>query len=303
MWSDNHGGSLVFADKRFLSFDCAWRAPHNNIWANVELSFLKDSSGMKNEKWPPLNQYNYHNFLNNWEWLDFFTKPYIFVIKEYNKTNHTFELHGCILNYYAFSTHHSKKPINLTFYMTLTQPSRLFWAASCSKAQLQPMSTFIPNYVSIFCDGRPRWCATCCCMIVILLVQLSLEEWWCNKGNIFASLLKMTLMWPWHDLVVISTSKAQLLLMLLFAHKIRSCWCPNTNLTLQNILIYSQPPSTGIQRWGFKCAQEFSVNPYYSIWIFTHLKLCLADATHNFKWVKIIQIWQNGRGLFANLAD
>ena len=30
--------------------------------------------------------------------------------------------------------------------------------------------------------------------------------------------------------------------------------------------------------------------PNYSIWIFTHLKLCLADAIHNFKWVKIIQI-------------
>ena len=27
--------------------------------------------------------------------------------------------------------------------------------------------------------------------------------------------------------------------------------------------------------------------------IFTHLKLCLADAIHNFKWVKIIQISQN----------
>ena len=26
------------------------------------------------------------------------------------------------------------------------------------------------------------------------------------------------------------------------------------------------------------------------IGIFTHLKLCLADAIHNFKWVKIIQI-------------
>ena len=24
------------------------------------------------------------------------------------------------------------------------------------------------------------------------------------------------------------------------------------------------------------------------IWILTHLKLCLADAIHNFKWVKII---------------
>ena len=27
--------------------------------------------------------------------------------------------------------------------------------------------------------------------------------------------------------------------------------------------------------------------------IFTNLKLCLADAIHNFKWVKIIQISQN----------
>ena len=32
--------------------------------------------------------------------------------------------------------------------------------------------------------------------------------------------------------------------------------------------------------------------PNYPIWIFTHLKLCLADAIHNFKWVKIIQIWK-----------
>ena len=27
------------------------------------------------------------------------------------------------------------------------------------------------------------------------------------------------------------------------------------------------------------------------LWIFTHLKLCLADAIHNFKWVKIIVAW------------
>ena len=32
-------------------------------------------------------------------------------------------------------------------------------------------------------------------------------------------------------------------------------------------------------------------------------KLCLADAIHNFKWVKIIQIWQNGGQLFLNHAD
>ena len=41
----------------------------------------------------------------------------------------------------------------------------------------------------------------------------------------------------------------------------------------------------------------------YSIWIFTHLKLCLADAIHNFKWVKIIQIWQKGGEMFSNDAD
>ena len=29
----------------------------------------------------------------------------------------------------------------------------------------------------------------------------------------------------------------------------------------------------------------------FLIGIFTHLKLCLADAIHNFKWLKIIQIW------------
>ena len=42
--------------------------------------------------------------------------------------------------------------------------------------------------------------------------------------------------------------------------------------------------------------------PNHSIWIFTHLKLFLADAMHNFKWVKIIQISQNGGQLFLNLA-
>ena len=38
----------------------------------------------------------------------------------------------------------------------------------------------------------------------------------------------------------------------------------------------------------------------YLIVNFTHLKLCLADAIHNFKWVKIIQIWQNGGQLFRD---
>ena len=30
--------------------------------------------------------------------------------------------------------------------------------------------------------------------------------------------------------------------------------------------------------------------------------LCLADAIHNFNWVKIIKIWQNGGQLFSNIA-
>ena len=42
--------------------------------------------------------------------------------------------------------------------------------------------------------------------------------------------------------------------------------------------------------------------PNYSNWIFAHLKLCLADAIHNFKWVKISQIWQYGGQLFSNIA-
>ena len=45
------------------------------------------------------------------------------------------------------------------------------------------------------------------------------------------------------------------------------------------------------QRFNFLTAKLFNLN-------FTHLKLCLADAIHNFKWVKIIQIWQNGGQLY-----
>ena len=37
--------------------------------------------------------------------------------------------------------------------------------------------------------------------------------------------------------------------------------------------------------------------------LFTHLKLCLADAIHNFKGVKIIQIYQNGGQQILNIAD
>ena len=39
--------------------------------------------------------------------------------------------------------------------------------------------------------------------------------------------------------------------------------------------------------------------------ICAHLKswVAVADAIHSFKWVKIIQICQNGGQLFSNLAD
>ena len=40
-----------------------------------------------------------------------------------------------------------------------------------------------------------------------------------------------------------------------------------------------------IQRFNPLTSKLFNLN-------FPHLKLCLADAIHNFKWVKIIQIWQ-----------
>ena len=47
------GVALFLLIKVCFSSDCAWIAPHNNIWADVELSFLKDSLGTKNSKWPP----------------------------------------------------------------------------------------------------------------------------------------------------------------------------------------------------------------------------------------------------------
>ena len=41
--------------------------------------------------------------------------------------------------------------------------------------------------------------------------------------------------------------------------------------------------------------------PCYRILIFTHLKLCLATPTHNFKWVKITFVNLIGDQTFANL--
>ena len=62
----------------------------------------------------------------------------------------------------------------------------------------------------------------------------------------------------------------------------------------------SQFCQTLFRGWLFKKDHPFN---HQIIVIFTHLNLCLADAIHNFKWVKIIQIWQNGGWIFSNLAD
>ena len=43
--------------------------------------------------------------------------------------------------------------------------------------------------------------------------------------------------------------------------------------------------------------------PSYLIGIFTHLKLFLANAIYNFKWVKIMQVWLAEGQLTSNLAD
>ena len=136
--------------------------------------------------------------------------------------------------------------------------------------------------------------ATRCCIIIILLVQLSLGEWgvarvtcdnhpsqyqhcprfpknvcWndtrpsmshhqsflmddcttkqleIDKNWVFSIIFaSLTLKWPWCDLdmtLVLSTSKAQLFLMLLFAHKLKSCWCLHTNMTLRNIQFFFTP--------------------------------------------------------------
>ena len=47
------GAALFLLIKFCFSFDCAWIAPHNDIRADVQLSFLKESFEAKNSKWPP----------------------------------------------------------------------------------------------------------------------------------------------------------------------------------------------------------------------------------------------------------
>ena len=51
----------------------------------------------------------------------------------------------------------------------------------------------------------------------------------------------------------------------------------------------------------FKKKPLFGVNPLTAKLF--NLNFHPLDAIHNFKWVKIIQIWQNGDKLFSNIAD
>ena len=61
------------------------------------------------------------------------------------------------------------------------------------------------------------------------------------------------------------------------------CFCRNLHLTTKK----NEPIYKIIKYKLFN-----HLPPKSLIWIFTHLKLCLADAIHNFKWVKSVQIWQ-----------
>ena len=92
---------------------------------------------------------------------------------------------------------------------------------------------------------------------------------------------------------------------------ISKCYCtcldwPGINKfkILTMVFMIWEIDTSGPPRWW--CVQHNNLlltlsPPNYSIWIFTHLKLCFADAIHNFKWVKIIQIWQNGGRCFQIL--
>ena len=53
-----------------------------------------------------------------------------------------------------------------------------------------------------------------------------------------------------------------------------------------------------IQRFNPLTAKLFNLN-FHPLEVVDRVTL---DAIHNFKWVKIIQIWQNGGQLFSNLA-
>ena len=60
-----------------------------------------------------------------------------------------------------------------------------------------------------------------------------------------------------------------------------------------------------VHRFNPLTAKLFNLN-FHSLEVVSRwrdIQLCLADAIHNFKWVKIIQIWQNGSQLLSNIAD
>ena len=64
----------------------------------------------------------------------------------------------------------------------------------------------------------------------------------------------------------------------------------------QRLSIYIEPKKKTLPgfalEWCKKLDRLSLWPPNYLMGIFTHLKLCLADAIHNVKWVEIIHIWQ-----------
>ena len=67
------------------------------------------------------------------------------------------------------------------------------------------------------------------------------------------------------------------------------CWVDMLLGLFQNLLLHTEVALVSCEKWC-QLSPLTLWPPNYSIWISTHLKLCLADAIHNFKWVKIIQI-------------
>ena len=49
--------------------------------------------------------------------------------------------------------------------------------------------------------------------------------------------------------------------------------------------------------------RQLDFNPLTAKFLNLNFHPLEADAIHNFKWVKLIQIWQNGGQLFSNIAD
>ena len=51
----------------------------------------------------------------------------------------------------------------------------------------------------------------------------------------------------------------------------------------------------GADRWDVECLSNINDLYWLSKLLFSHLKLCLANATHNFKWLRITDINKVGR--------